>query len=108
MIEELPIEFATVPLPTPYRVGTVNCYILPEHPITVIDPGMMYEDSTDTLTAGLHDCGLTPEEVEVILVTHAHPDHYGAAGWLAEKADIPIHAVGPSCPSSPAATTWRR
>lgn len=92
VVNELPTGLVAVPLPTPYRVGTVNCWILPEHPITVIDPGMVFADSTDTLTTALHTAGVSPEEVEVIVVTHAHPDHYGAAGWLSELAGVPVHA----------------
>ncbi len=91
-IEQLPTGIVAVPLPTPFRVGTVNCWILPEHPVTVIDPGMVFEDSTDTLTMALHAAGVSPGEVEQIVVTHAHPDHYGAAGWLSEAAGVPVLA----------------
>lgn len=92
VVDALPTGFVVVALPTPFRVGTVNCWILPEHPITVIDPGMVFADSTDTLTSALHAAGVSPAEVEVIVVTHAHPDHYGAAGWLSELSGVPVHA----------------
>ena len=92
VLDHLPDAVRGFELPTPFPVGPVNCYVLLGDPVTVIDPGMLYGDTVDTLRAELADAGLSVGDVEAVVVTHAHPDHYGTAGWLAEQADAPIYA----------------
>jgi glyoxylase-like metal-dependent hydrolase (beta-lactamase superfamily II) len=89
-IDELPDGTLRAQLPTPFPVGPVNCYLLLGPTVTVVDPGMMWHDSTEQLTAFLAEAGLTPTGVDTIVVTHGHPDHFGAAGWLSDQADAPV------------------
>jgi glyoxylase-like metal-dependent hydrolase (beta-lactamase superfamily II) len=43
----------------------------------------------------LERCGVRPEEVRDVLVTHIHLDHAGAAGWWARQgARVHVHPVG--------------
>lgn len=84
-----------VDLPTPFPVGPVACYVLVDHPVTVIDPGMVYLDTPALLTEALASVGRELSEIEQIVVTHAHPDHFGAAGWLAQVSDAPIVCGAP-------------
>ena len=51
----------------------------------------------DNLMRGLKDRGVAPEEVEQVLLTHIHLDHYGASGKLAEllpNATFYVHEIG--------------
>jgi glyoxylase-like metal-dependent hydrolase (beta-lactamase superfamily II) len=89
-IDELPDGTLRTMLPTPFPVGPVNCYLLLGPTVTVIDPGMVWRDSTDQLTAFLAEAGLSPAGVDRVVVTHGHPDHFGAAGWLSDQADAPV------------------
>lgn len=89
-ITDLPAGIVPVELPTPFPVGAVNCYLLTDAPVTVIDPGMLYLGTVDTLTAAIEHAGLEVTDIEVVVVTHGHPDHFGAAGWLADKADAQV------------------
>ncbi|QYG94413.1 MBL fold metallo-hydrolase [Iamia sp. SCSIO 61187] len=89
-IEELPAGTLRAQLPTPFPVGTVNCYLLLGSTTTVVDPGMMWSDSTSQLQAFLTVAGIGTADVDAVVVTHGHPDHFGAAGWLAELADAPV------------------
>ncbi|HNJ68276.1 MAG TPA: MBL fold metallo-hydrolase [Microthrixaceae bacterium] len=91
-LDRLPESVRRFELPTPFPVGPVNCYLLLDDPVTVVDPGMLYADSVATLTAELAKVGLDAADVGAVVVTHAHPDHYGTAGWLAERAGAPIYA----------------
>lgn len=90
VVEHLPAGILAVPLPTPFPVGPVNCYVLLDAPVTVVDPGMMWADSTNMLEAALNDAGRRVEDVDQVLITHGHPDHFGAAGWLADTADASV------------------
>jgi glyoxylase-like metal-dependent hydrolase (beta-lactamase superfamily II) len=58
--------------------------------VTVIDPGMIWENSTAALEGALTAAGRSLCEVEQVVVTHGHPDHFGAAGWLADAADAAV------------------
>lgn len=90
LLDAVPDSVRHVALPTPFAVGPVNCYLLPERPVTVVDPGMMLPASLELLEGLLANEGLRPADVEAVVVTHGHPDHFGAAAWLAEAADAPI------------------
>ena len=90
LVERLPDGIVAVALPTPFPVGPVNCYVLVEDPVTVVDPGMLWADSTQLLEAALAANGRALGEVAQVLITHGHPDHFGAAGWLAEAADAAV------------------
>lgn len=55
--------------------------------VVVVDPG--YEDEPH-LTAV---AGAAP--IELIVLTHHHPDHAQGAPWLADRAGVPIRAADP-------------
>jgi glyoxylase-like metal-dependent hydrolase (beta-lactamase superfamily II) len=90
LVEHLPDGVVHVALPTPFPVGPVNCYILADDPVTVVDPGMLWADSTQLLEAALASTGNAVDDVDQVLITHGHPDHFGAAGWLADAADAAV------------------
>lgn len=90
VVDCLPDSVVEVALPTPFPVGPVNCYILRDEPVTVVDPGMLFADCTERLSAALDSAGRSLTDVDQVLVTHGHPDHFGAAGWLADVADATV------------------
>jgi len=59
-------------------VPTVNCYII-EEPLTLVDAGLNSPAAWKTFVEGLEAIGYRPEQFERILITHAHPDHFGFA-----------------------------
>jgi glyoxylase-like metal-dependent hydrolase (beta-lactamase superfamily II) len=77
-------------LPTPFAVGPVNCYVLPEWPVTVVDPGMYFPESLRTLDELLASVGRRVGDIDAIVVTHGHPDHFGAAAHVARESGAPI------------------
>ncbi len=89
-VAALPDGVSRVSLPTPFHVGRVNCYLLVDPPVTVIDPGTLQEGSIGMLEAALASSGLAFGDVEQIVVTHAHPDHFGAAAAVAARSGAPI------------------
>ena len=78
--------FERLALPTPFQVGPVNAYRTER---TVVDPGPDSDDAREALAAGLAERDLDLSDVEQVLVTHAHPDHFGLAHHLGERgADV--------------------
>ena len=78
----------------------VNCYLVPgprSRTLYIIDPG---DDAADILAAA----DQFRSEEAVILLTHAHVDHIGACGPVAEKlkvGEVFLHPADHSLYSSP-------
>src|SRR6202011_3013653 len=52
----------------------------------IVDAGWNTDDAFNTLTAGLGHAGFEMSDVQGVLVTHIHPDHYGLAGRVREAS----------------------
>lgn len=92
LVDELPTGVLHAALPTPFAVGPVNCYLLPSAPVTIVDPGMVMPESLALVDALLATAGLSVGDIDQVVVTHAHPDHFGAAARLAREGDARILA----------------
>ncbi|MFB6143251.1 MAG: MBL fold metallo-hydrolase [Halorientalis sp.] len=68
--------FTRLSIPTPFQIGPVNAYLAGR---TLVDPGPDSEEAWSTLLDELDARGLDPSDVERVLVTHPHPDHFGLA-----------------------------
>lgn len=88
------LTFAQKQIPTPFAVGPVNCYVIKEDPVTLIDPGPDYLPAREALVQALHEEGLSLQDVKRVLITHGHSDHGGLAGWLSELgAQVYLHQL---------------
>jgi len=91
-----------LPVYSPFPTGPTNVYALVGERLALFDTGIDHERSWDELMAGLACLGRRPEEVELVVVSHAHVDHQGlvyrfpGAQVLAGRADVPAvrDAVG--------------
>jgi len=83
-------------VPTPFPVGPVNCYLVLGEPLGLVDTGPRTPEARAALEAGLRDAGVALEDLEVVVLTHAHVDHVGLAGLVAgaSRAKLVIHPVG--------------
>ncbi len=64
-------------------LGHVNCYAIEDREgVALIDPGMPHGGSFRVLKSKLAEAGLPLRRVHTVVVTHSHPDHYGAAQRL--------------------------
>ena len=70
-----------IQLPLPMRdLTSVNAYAIGANDrVTLIDPGYASPDSEDMLIAALYSVGFSVGDVERIMVTHIHWDHYSQA-----------------------------
>ena len=63
-----------IALPTPFLVGRINCYLIEDEPLTLIDTGPNSGKSLDDLERALAAHGHRIEDLELILLTHQHMD----------------------------------
>ena len=82
-----------IALPTPFLVGRVNCYLIEDEPLTLIDTGPNSGKSLDDLERALAAHGRRIEELELIVVTHQHMDHVGLLEILARRSGAQVAAL---------------
>ncbi|MGD8491402.1 MAG: MBL fold metallo-hydrolase [Anaerolineae bacterium] len=94
-----------ITIPTPFPVGPVNVYLLPGPEPALIDTGPSTAKAWDALEAGLSTQGLAVAGIRQVVLTHAHPDHYGLAARVvaASGARVHAHALAASTLTSPGA-----
>lgn len=80
--EESESMFTRLSIPTPFQIGPVNAYLAGR---TLVDPGPGSEEAWTVLLESLKDNGLEPADIEQVLITHPHPDHFGLAARLQES-----------------------
>ncbi len=83
----------TISVPTPFMVGRVNCYLLEDDPLTLIDTGPNSGTALDELEQGLDALGRRIEDLELIVLTHQHIDHTGLVAILAERSGAEVAAI---------------
>jgi hydroxyacylglutathione hydrolase len=85
-------EIRTIRLPMPFRLGTVNCYLVEtDTGFILIDTGSSnkYGELENELTGA----GCTPGHLKLIVLTHGDFDHIGNAAYLRDTfgAKIAMH-----------------
>ncbi|MFZ0387112.1 MAG: MBL fold metallo-hydrolase, partial [Solirubrobacteraceae bacterium] len=81
-----------IALPTPFLVGRVNCYLIEDEPLTLVDTGPNSGTSLDELETGLAALGHRIEDLELIVLTHQHMDHLGLVEILARRSGARVAA----------------
>lgn len=87
-----------IPVPTPFAVGDVNCYLLSGEPLTLVDTGPNSGTSLDRLERALAELGHRIEELELIVLTHQHMDHEGLLEILARRSGAEVAAFAALAP----------
>ena len=81
-------------LPIPFEDGLVNVFLFPDgDEADLLDCGMNTDESVDAIWAAVKHVGA--KRLRRLVVTHIHPDHYGAAGVFAGEglADLYLHRL---------------
>jgi glyoxylase-like metal-dependent hydrolase (beta-lactamase superfamily II) len=85
-------------VPTPFRVGRINAYLIEDSPLTLIDSGPNSAKALDELEQGLAALGHSVEDIELLVVSHQHIDHFGLAGILARRSGAEVAALDALAP----------
>ncbi len=81
-------------LPIPFEDGLVNVFLFTNgDDADLLDCGMNSDESLDAIHRAVQEVGA--RRLRRLVVTHIHPDHYGAAGTLAGggRADLYMHRL---------------
>lgn len=81
-------------LPIPFEDGLVNVFLFPDgDAVDLLDCGMNSDESVEVIRNAIGHLGA--KRLRKLVVTHIHPDHYGAAGTFAGQghADLYIHRL---------------
>jgi glyoxylase-like metal-dependent hydrolase (beta-lactamase superfamily II) len=83
----------TLRIPTPFAVGRVNCYLIEDEPLTLVDSGPNSGKALDELESQLSTLGRSIEEIELIVITHQHIDHLGLVDIIARRSGAEVAAI---------------
>jgi glyoxylase-like metal-dependent hydrolase (beta-lactamase superfamily II) len=85
-------DIIEVPLPLPFALKIVNCYLIKgKNGFTIIDTGLHTDEDLQAWEESQQKHGWTWSDVEKIVLTHYHPDHYGLAGTLQKFTKAPVY-----------------
>jgi len=80
-------------IPTPFAVGRVNCYLIEDEPLTLVDTGPNSGKALDELEQALAAHGHSVEDLERIVITHQHIDHLGLVDILVRRSGAEVCAL---------------
>jgi glyoxylase-like metal-dependent hydrolase (beta-lactamase superfamily II) len=80
-------------IPTPFMVGRVNAYLIEDSPLTLVDSGPNSAKALDELEQALAARGHAVADIELLVITHQHIDHFGLASILARRSGAEVAAL---------------
>ncbi len=95
-ITQIANDIIQVQVPLPYALNIVNCYLLRGATgWTLVDTGLNTEAGRARWKSAMSALEITPGDIEMIVLTHMHPDHFGLAGWWQRHSEPPIPLIIP-------------
>jgi glyoxylase-like metal-dependent hydrolase (beta-lactamase superfamily II) len=82
-------------IPTPFLVGRVNCYLILDEPLTLVDTGPNSGTSLDELEQALAGFDVRVEDLRRVVLTHQHMDHVGLVHIIARRSGAEVAAFAP-------------
>ncbi len=81
-----------IAVPTPFRIGPVNCWLIEADALTLVDVGPNDPPSLASLEASLGELGFGVADLDLLLLTHQHYDHTGLVATLRERSGARVVA----------------
>ena len=73
------IHTIAIPFPNDSHLISANLYTLGNGPVTLIDTGPKFPGMLELIEERLKDAGIKISDIERIIITHGHIDHFGQA-----------------------------
>lgn len=111
-LNQLEEDIYQLRLPLPFALDHVNVYLLRgDAGWTIVDTGLNISAARQLWTETFEHLSIGVGDVEKIVITHMHPDHFGLAGWLqdhfsAEASQSPIPVYTSAYDRDSFATFW--
>lgn len=91
MLIHKPLSIYLIKLPLPFSLNHINCYAIKGNDgWWLIDTGLNTDQSRKVWKRFMDDNQIVGTDIKGIYLTHIHPDHFGAAGWLQELSGAPV------------------
>ena len=84
------IHAITVPFQMVPDMMTANVFAVGKGPITLIDAGLKTPGPIEYIQEGVNAAGCHLNDIERIVITHGHPDHFGLAARIRDMIEHPI------------------
>ena len=82
----------------PFAVGRVNCYLIEDEPLTLVDTGPNSGKALDELEHQLAERGHSIDDLELVILTHQHIDHLGLVEIIAAHSGAEVAAIDVAVP----------
>ena len=79
-----------LPIPTPFPVAPTNVYLLEGEPLTMVDTGPLTNEALQAVTKGVRGLGYSLADIEQLVITHAHIDHFGLAREVVKQSGATV------------------
>ncbi|RHW41155.1 MBL fold metallo-hydrolase [Neobacillus notoginsengisoli] len=86
-------NIAKITIPTPFAVGDVNAYLIKGDRLALVDTGPKTDEAWAALNKQLADLGYAPDDIEMAVLTHDHPDHAGLLDYFPQTLDVHGHRL---------------
>ncbi len=78
-------------LPIPWEEEIVNCFLFSRgSQVDLLDCGIQTDQSVAAVLAAIEEVGGPGATLRRLVITHIHPDHFGAAGALKERTGVEL------------------
>jgi glyoxylase-like metal-dependent hydrolase (beta-lactamase superfamily II) len=78
-------QIHSISLPLAWELESTQVYLIEDEPLTLIDTGTRLVSSLAVLEAGLDALGYGLADIERVVLTHGHRDHFGLVETLRER-----------------------
>lgn len=90
-IKQITDDIVQIRIPLPYALNHVNCYLIEgESGWTMVDSGLNTPEARSQWKTAFNHLNISVDDIEQIVLTHMHPDHFGMAGWWQAQVDTPM------------------